>query len=176
MLAALGAAQLSMQRPPWLIKYGTVFVWVALFAFLFVCSDRTAWPLGKIGWLESFRDPETAGHRLGVGLLLVIATGDALRVRKGWKANPALSRWGMLTLGLAGSTMLFQHFHRTIDPAHYALATRMNAQHFAMASCALAFTLSKFAWDTWRVPRKGGQYVCLAFLALLGVVLVLYVE
>jgi len=175
-LAMIGAAQLSVLRPPWFIKYGTVIVSLTLVVFLFICADRNAWPLGRIGWFESFQDRDTAQHRLGTGILLLIAIGDFLRLRKGWKANPAFARWGLLTLGLVGSGMLFTHLHRTIDPAHYAIADRMNRQHLAMATSALLFTLSKFAWDSWQVPKRGGRYLWLGFLALLGVILIMYVE
>jgi hypothetical protein len=52
----------------------------------------------------------------------------------------------------------------------------MNAQHVAMAVTGLLFAASKFAWDTWQIPKKGGQYLWLFFLGLMGAVLTLYVE
>jgi len=175
-LAVIGAAQLSATRPPWFIRYGTVLVSLTLGLFLFICADRNAWPLGRIGWFASFQDWDTAQHRLGTGLVFLLALGDFFRLRNGWKVSSAVSRWGLLTVGLVGSGMLFTHLHRTIDPAHYAIADRMNRQHLAMASSALLFTLSKFTWDTWQVPKRGGRYLWLGFLALLGVILIMYVE
>jgi hypothetical protein len=175
-LAFLGTMQLALERPPWLVRYGTVLVWLTLFVFLFIRADRGAWPLGPLSWWESFRDLDTAQHRLGVGLILAIAVGDFLRIRRGWKVNPALSRWGTLGIGLVGSGMLFTHLHTTIDPMHYQMVDRMNAQHIAMAVTALCFALSKFAWDTWQVPRRGGQYAWLICLGVMGAILALYVE
>lgn len=175
-LAAIGAAQISMERPPWFIRYGTVLVSLTLVIFLFICADRNAWPLGRIGWFESFQDWDTAQHRIGTGILLLITVGDFFRLRNGWHVNSTLSRWALLSLGLVGSGMLFTHLHRTIDPAHYAIADRMNRQHLAMATSSLLFAVSKFSWDTWQVPRRGGRYLWLGFLALLGVILVMYVE
>jgi hypothetical protein len=175
-LTFLGVLQVGMRRPPWLVRYGTVFIWVALFAFLFIRSDRNAWPLGELGWFESFREWETTQHRIGIGLLLLIALGDLMRIRGRLQVNPVLSRWALPVIGLGGSAMLFNHLHTTIDPAHYRLVWRMNVQHLLMATCALGFTLSKFAWDTWQVPRKWGQFLWLFFLGALGVVLILYVE
>lgn len=175
-LATFGMLQAGLARPPTIIRYGTVAVWLSMFVFLFIRSDRSAWPLGPLSWWESFRDPEIAQHRIGIGVLLVIAVGDYLRLRHAWKVAPAVSRWGMLLVGLAGSAMLFSHLHTTIDPAHYRLVNRMNMQHLGMASAALGFTLSKFAWDTWRVPHKWGKYLWLAFMGLLGLMLTLYVE
>ena len=175
-LAALGMLQLGLTRPPAWIRYGTVFIWLALFLFLFIRSDRNAWPLGKLSWWESFQEWDTAQHRLGIGLVLLIGFGDFLRIRKGWQVNPVLSRWTIFVIGVIGTTTLYMHRHETIDPEHYAMVARMNAQHVAMATTAGLFTLSKFAWDTWQVPRKGGQYVWLVFLGILGVLLALYVE
>lgn len=175
-LTAIGVLQLALPRPPSIVKYGSVLVWVLLFVFLFIRSDRSSWPLGKIGWFEAFRDWETAQHRIGQGLVLLIAIGDFLRIRSGMKVNPTFSRWGILALGVVGSGMLYTHLHATIDPAHYQEVARMNFQHILMATISLLFCLSKFAWETWRFPRKGGQYVWLGFLGALGVVLTLYVE
>jgi len=175
-LTAFGIVQVGSSRPPGFVKYGTVFVWTGLFVFLFIRSDRDAWPLGKLGWWESMQNSETLGHRLGIGIILLIALGDYWRLRGKWSLNPFLSRWGMLAIGIVGSAMLFMHRHETIDPDHYAMVFRMNAQHMAMATSALLFALSKFAWDTWQAPRKWGQYLWLMCLGCLGVILVLYVE
>lgn len=175
-LAVLGMLQIGLTRPHWAIRYGTVFVWLALFVFLFIRSDRNAWPLGKMGWFESFQEWDTAQHRVGTFLVLFIAIGDFLRLRKGWRVNPALGRWGTLLVGVIGCSMLFTHLHQTIDPAHYPLVWRMNVQHVAMATAALLFSVSKFTWETWHWPRKGGQYLGMVFLGLLGVILTLYVE
>ena len=175
LLACIGAAQLGLHRPPWLVRYGTVFVWSALFLFLFICADRSSWPLGKVSWLEGFREWDTAQHRIGLGLMLPMIAGDLMRIRKGWKVDPSLSRWGALLVGVAGSAMLFGHLHQTIDPAHAALAARMNFQHLAMATSILLFAVSRFAWETWRKPRWLA-YLPFAFLGMLGVILTMYVE
>jgi len=175
-LAAFGILQTALPRPPWFVKYGTVFVWLALFVFLFVRADRGAWPLGPMSWWESFQEWDTAQHRVGVSLILAIAVGDFLRVCRGWKVNPAFGRWGVAVIGLVGSGMLFTHLHSSLDPAHAKMVFRMNAQHLAMATCALLFAVSKFAWETWRVPRWAGQYLWLVFLGCLGLALNLYVE
>jgi hypothetical protein len=176
LLAALGMANLALERPAALIRYGSVFVWGALFVFLFIRADRGAWPLGPVGWFESFRDWDTAQHRLGTGLVFAIGVGDYLRIRKGWKVNPALGSWGTLIVGVAGCTMLFTHLHTTIDPSHYRMVARMNAQHITMATTALLFSVSKFAWETWRAPKRWGAYLPLGCLLALGVILTMYVE
>jgi len=56
------------------------------------------------------------------------------------------------------------------------MVQRMNAQHIAMAVAVLLFGVSKFVWDTWRVPHRWGQYAWLVCLGMLGLVLNLYTE
>lgn len=175
-LVACSVVQANAQRPPWLIRYGTALVWLALFLFLFIRADRSSWPLGRMSWWDGFREVDTAAHRLGEFLILSIGIGDFVRIRRGWTVNPRLSRWALLVIGLGGSAMLYTHFHSTLDPVHYAMVWRMNVQHFLMATCALLFTLTKFVWDTWQAPKRGGQYLWLGALACLGVLLTLYVE
>lgn len=170
------ALQMLSPRPPWLIKHGTTLVWLAMFVFLFIRADRTSWPLGKMSWWESFREADTAAHRVGEFLILILAFADYQRIKGKWSINPVVGRWGLLVVGLGGSIMLFTHLHSTLDPVHYAMVWRMNIQHMLMATMALGFTIAKFAWDTWQAPKRGGQYVWLGFLAALGVVLTLYVE
>ena len=177
LLAVLGMLQVGLHEPPAFIRYGTVGLWVLLFTFLFIRADPDYWPLGKASWFDGFHNWETFQHRIGYSLLIPIAVGDYLRIRKGWKVNPSLGRWGVLLVGAVGSGILFTHLHDTLDPAHYADVWRMNAQHIAMAIFGLLFAISKFAWDTWRFPgTRWGKYLWLACLAGMGVVLNLYVE
>jgi hypothetical protein len=175
-LTTLGIIQLTNSQPPRWARQGTIFVWVGLFLFLLIRSDPEYWPIGKINWLEGFKDLESCQHRLGIGLLLPLIAGDFWRVRRGWKVNPALGRWGILAIAAIGGGMLFTHLHVTIDPAHTPMVRRMNAEHLAMATASVGFGLSKFAWDTWKIPRGWGQYLWLLCLGALGVILTLYVE
>jgi hypothetical protein len=175
-LTVLGVLQVSMKQPPQWARYGTPLIWLSLAVFLFFRADRGSWPLGPLSWWEGFQEWDTLGHRVGILLLVLIGAGDFLRVRRGLSVNPTLSKWGILAVGVVGSTMLYTHLHQTIDPAHYALVVRMNVQHVLMATSALLFALSKFAWETWRLPKRGGQYVYLGFLGVLGMILTLYVE
>jgi len=175
-LGAIGMLNVGLARPPSFVKYGSVFIWLALFVFLFIRADRPYWPLGRASWWDGFREWDATGHRIGMLVMLLIALGDFTRLRKGWKIPPAIGRWGLLAVGLAGSAMLFTHLHTTLDPAHYPMVRRMNSQHLAMATCALGFTLSKFSWDTWQWPKKWGQYVWLSCLLVLGIILNMYVE
>jgi putative copper resistance protein D len=56
---------------PWARHWPLLFLVLA--AFLFVRSDPEVWPLGEIGFFESFRDPEVVQHRIFI--LVIIAFG-----------------------------------------------------------------------------------------------------
>jgi hypothetical protein len=176
LLTGLGVLQLSQPQPSRWVRYGTLGVWLGMFLFLSVRSDPEYWPIGQINWFDGFKDLESCQHRLGIGLIVPIVLGDFWRLRRGWKLNPALGHWGILTIAGVGGGMLFTHLHTTIDPAHAVMVRRMNLEHLAMATAVLGIAVSKFAWDRWRVPRRGGQYLWLVCLGLLGFLLNLYVE
>jgi hypothetical protein len=175
-LAAVGVLLLALPKPPAALRYGTVAIFLAEFAFLVFRTDTSYWPMGPVNWWAGFHDPTAVQHRLGLGMLIPIALGDYFRVRRGWAVSPLLSGWGILIVGLVGGGMLLVHGHHTIDPAHAAAVRRVNAQHVAMGVSVILFGVSKFVWDTWQVPRPWGRYLHLAFLGLLGVILSLYVE
>jgi hypothetical protein len=175
-VTALAILQAALSNPPAFIRYGTVYLWVGLFLFLFIRGDDIYWPLGQLSWWEGFREKETVQHRIGIGLLLPVIWGEYLRVRNGWRLNPSLTRWGVLAIGLIGSTMLYTNLHETLEPAHYAMVRRMNSEHVTMATTVLLFAVSKVVWDTWHLPRRWGQYLGLIFLGILGILLNLYVE
>jgi putative copper resistance protein D len=84
-------------------------VFLGLAAFLFVRSDPENWPLGDIGFFESFRDVEVAQHRMYVALILVFAWFE-WRVRAGgWTNKAATYVFPLLCAG--GGVLLLTHSH-----------------------------------------------------------------
>ncbi|HEY8288895.1 MAG TPA: CopD family protein [Acetobacteraceae bacterium] len=84
-------------------------VFLGLAVFLFIRSDPETWPLGEIGFLESFRDVEVLQHRAFV-LLLVVFAWFEWRVR----ASARNSRGAALVFPLlcaGGGTLLLTHSH-----------------------------------------------------------------
>ena len=80
-----------------------------LAVFLFFRSDPETWPMGDIGFLDSFRDVEVLQHRFFV-LLIVAFTYFEWRVR----ATNWNNQWAKLVFPLlcaAGGTMLLTHSH-----------------------------------------------------------------
>jgi copper resistance protein D len=82
---------------------------LGLAVFLFFRSDPETWPLGDIGFMESFRDVEVLQHRCFV-LLIVIFTYFEWRVRAtGWNNRYAILVFPLLCA--AGGTLLLTHNH-----------------------------------------------------------------
>jgi putative copper resistance protein D len=82
---------------------------LALAVFLFFRSDPETWPMGDIGFLESFRDVEVLQHRAFVVLIVVFAFFE-WRVRAGnWQNRKAALVFPLLCA--AGGTLLLTHSH-----------------------------------------------------------------
>ena len=91
----------------WARHWPLAFLGLAL--FLFFRSDPETWPMGDIGFLDSFRDVEVLQHRFFV-LLIVAFTYFEWRVR----ATNWNNQWAKLVFPLlcaAGGTMLLTHSH-----------------------------------------------------------------
>jgi len=84
-------------------------LFLGLAVFLFVRSDPETWPLGEIGFVESFRDVEVLQHRAFVLLLVVFALFE-WRVRaRNWGSRKAALVFPLLCA--AGGTLLLTHSH-----------------------------------------------------------------
>jgi putative copper resistance protein D len=82
---------------------------LGLAVFLFFRSDPETWPMGDIGFLDSFRDVEVVQHRFFVLLIVVFAFFE-WHVRTTARPN----RYAVLVFPLlcaAGGTMLLTHSH-----------------------------------------------------------------
>ena len=77
--------------------------------FLFLRSDPEVWPLGDIGFLESFRDVEVLQHRVFVLLIVAFALFE-WRVRAGRLAQPR-RRWCFRCCAPLGGALLLTHSH-----------------------------------------------------------------
>ena len=84
-------------------------LFIGLGAFLFVRSDPEVWPLGDIGFIESFRDVEVLQHRVFVLLIVGFALFE-WRVRAGnWRNKAAALVFPLMCA--AGGTLLLTHSH-----------------------------------------------------------------
>jgi len=91
----------------WAKHWPLAFLGLAI--FLFFRSDPETWPMGDIGFLDSFRDVEVAQHRAYV-LLIVVFAWFEWRVRTGnWTSKGASYVFPLLCAG--GGVLLLTHSH-----------------------------------------------------------------
>ena len=84
-------------------------IFLGLAVFLFFRSDPETWPMGDIGFLESFRDVEVLQHRFFVVLLIAFSFFE-WRVRAtNWNNRYAAMVFPLLCA--VGGTMLLTHSH-----------------------------------------------------------------
>ena len=107
LLVGLAAAAERTGRAPWCRHWPLLFLGLA--GFLLLRSDPETWPLGDIGFFESFLDPEVTQHRLFVLLVVAFALFE-------WRASSqARNSTGRVlvfpVLVVVGSALLLTHSH-----------------------------------------------------------------
>jgi putative copper resistance protein D len=148
--------------------------WPLLFAglgvFLFFRSDPETWPLGNIGFWESFRDVEVLQHRFFV-LLIFVFSWFEWRVRAtGWDNRHAALVFPLLCAG--GGALLLTHSH--------AIANLKDQLLIELTHTPLALAGIVAGWARWLElrldPRTDARTIrvmgwlwpcCLAFCGLL---------
>ena len=114
-------------------------LFLGLAAFLFVRSDPETWPLGDIGFFESFRDVEVLQHRAFVLLLMVFALFE-WRVRAGgWQNRRAALVFPLLTA--VGAALLLTHSH--------AIANLKDQLLIEVTHTPLALAGVTAGWSRW---------------------------
>ena len=147
-------------------------LFLGLAGFLFLRSDPETWPLGDIGFFESFRDVEVLQHRLFVLLIVIFALFEwRVRVtdrRTGW--TPMI--FPLMTA--AGGALLLTHSH--------AIANIKDQLLIELTHTPLALAGILAGWSRWLelrlsppASRTAGWIwpVCFVFVGLL---LLLYRE
>ena len=118
--------------------------------FLAVRADPEAWPLGSIGFWESFRDTETLQHRFFVVLIVILAIFE-WRVRAGGlKESRAALVFPLATL--LGGIALLTHSH-AIGNVKEALLIELTHTPLSLA----AVGAGSARWLELRLPGRGGR-------------------
>jgi putative copper resistance protein D len=125
-------------------------LFLGLAGFLFFRSDPETWPLGDIGFFESFRDVEVLQHRAFVLLLVVFALFE-WRVRAGgWQNRRAALVFPLLTA--VGAALLLTHSH--------AIANLKDQLLIEVTHTPLALAGVTAGWSRWlelRLDRPGNR-------------------
>ncbi|KAF2989759.1 CopD family protein [Methylocystis sp. MJC1] len=147
-------------------------VFVGLAGFLFLRADEAVWPLGRLGLIESLRDPEIAQHRL-LTLLIVIFGLFEWQVRQG----RIKAWWAAYVFPVSTATaaaFLLTHSH--------ALANLKEETLIEITHTPLALVGVAAGWSRWLELRlDGGAKRMAGFVwpigfILAGLMLVFYRE
>ena len=114
-------------------------LFLGLGVFLFVRSDPEVWPLGSIGFFESFRDVEVVQHRIFVLLIAAFALFE-WRVRAGGQAATRAALVFPL-LCAAGGILLLTHSHAIANVKEQLL---IEVSHTPLALAGIAA-----GWARW---------------------------
>jgi putative copper resistance protein D len=166
-LVALGEKSGSF---PWGRHWPLLFLLLAV--FLFFRSDPEAWPLGEIGFIESFRDSGIVQHRLFVVLIVAFGIFE-WRVRTGRMRSPRAALVFPLITAVAGALLLL-HSHALANVKDQML---VELSHAPLAVCGIAAGWAR--WLELRLPPPGNRvagWVWPACFVLVALVLLDYRE
>ncbi len=147
-------------------------VFLGLAGFLFFRSDPETWPLGSVGFFESFRDVEVLQHRVFVVLIVAFAWFE-WRVRAGGWRN----RWAPLVFPLLctiGGILLLTHSHAIANIKEQLL---IELTHTPLALAGIAAGLAR--WLELRLDPPGNRiagWVWPICFLLVGLMLLSYRE
>ena len=143
--------------------------------YLLVWSDHDAWPIGSLGFVETFfgEDREILEHKIYSVLAVAIAVCETLR-RIDRVRHPA---WAapLVFLTLIGGLLLFVHSH-----GNHPASERIELHHALLGTVGVGAALSK-AMASW-MPGASRQFVKWTEVAwagsviLFGLLLLLYSE
>jgi putative copper resistance protein D len=155
---------------PWARHWPLLFVGLAV--FLLFRSDPEVWPLGDIGFFESFRDPEVAQHRVFVMLIAGFGIFEWC-VRTGRIRSPRAALVFPLMTAVGGA-LLLTHQH--------ALSNIKDQLLIEVTHAPLAIFGVTAGWARWLelrldspASRIAGWIWPIAFV-LVGVILLIYHE
>ncbi len=167
-------ALLNQAGVGWARHWPLVFLGLAV--FLFIRSDPETWPLGDVGFLESFRDVEVLQHRSYV-LLIVVFAWFEWRVRtSGRTTGPQVLVFPLLCA--AGGLLLLTHSHAIANVKEQLL---IEISHTPLALAGIVA-----GWSRWLelrldpktepVARKIAGWVWPVCILLCGLILLDYWE
>jgi putative copper resistance protein D len=145
------------------LRWGWPVLFLLSGVYLMVHSDQDAWPIGKMGLVESMRDPMIFQHKIAASILLLLGLSEIL-LRTSWKL-PVLG-WAFPILAVSAGILLFFHAHT----GHHV--PKIYAQHLLMGATALAIGVT----SGFAKKFKPIEPLWPLMILLLGLELLLYTE
>lgn len=143
--------------------------------FLLVWSDHEAWPIGSLGFVDTFfgQDQEIIQHKLYGIFAATVALSETAR-RMDWVRHPA---WAapLVVPGFVGALALFAHSHGN-HPANETV----ELHHALLGILGIGAMLSK-GMASWMPgvsthPARGWEVAWAVFVILMGLQLLVYFE
>ena len=155
---------------PWARHWPLLFL--VLGGFLLLRSDPETWPLGDVGFLESFRDPEVVQHRIFVVLISAFAFFE-WGVRTGRVKSPGAALVFPLITAVGGG-LLLTHSHAIANIKEQLL---IEITHVPLALCGITAGWARWLELRLEPPanRIAGWIWPLAFVGV-GLILLAYRE
>jgi putative copper resistance protein D len=172
LVLAIGLLALAERsgKAPWARHWPLLFLVLA--AFLFVRSDPEVWPLGEIGFVESFRDPEVVQHRIFVAVIIAFGLFE-WSVRTGRVTSPRAALVFPLATAVGGA-LLLTHSHALSNVKDALL---IEITHVPLALCGV--TAGWARWLELRLPAPSNRFAAWAWpiaFVLVGLILLDYRE
>lgn len=142
--------------------------WMILGTFLFIRSDPDNWPWGRIGFIETFTDPETLQHK--IFSVVVFAIGMIEGVQIGGRSNGQGLSLVFPALGIGAGLLLGVH---SFVHAH---VPHVFWQHLAFAAVGILIGTTKLLRDRAILGTGYRPLVWPALLIVFAVQLILYTE
>ena len=145
---------------------------LGLAGFLFLRADEAVWPLGRLGLIESLRDPEIAQHRIFLALIVGFGVFE-WRVR----TRRVKARWAPLAFPLitgVGGALLLAHSHGLANIREEFL---IEITHTPLALVGLLASSAR--WLEIRLPGPGARIAGIVWpiaFTLAGLMLLAYKE
>ena len=167
----LGLAWLLQQRGGRLGRHAG-WLWPAILlpfaAFVVVASDPEFWPLGPVALSEGLANPSVIGHRLGAGLVLLLAW-------LGWRAmarqapNQPLGN-ALPAILIVGSLLFLGHVHQGLAGTD-RLETLIGVQHTVLGALGLLAGVVRWLELREFLPRRVAGVLWPSLIVALGAVM-----
>jgi uncharacterized membrane protein len=157
------------------------YVWPVCFLlsgfFLLMFSDTELWPFGPKAWLQGVvTNPGVIQHKTFAVLLLALGVIEFARARH---LHTALwAAWVFPVVAIAGSILLLFHSHDAgmHGPDHMVTTARIQTQHRSYSLTGLGVGVTKGLAEVRTRWQPLFTKLCAALMALLGILLMGYVE
>ena len=128
-------------------------VFIVMAAFLIIFSDPENWPLGPIGYWQSFSDPEVLVHRIALSFLMIFGVFEA-GVQTGRLGMRAAMVFPILDILAASALLLHSHALGNVRLETFTEISHTPIAIFGLLAGAFRLLQIWLTYDRTRLGRK----------------------